>query len=47
MDLIAGGFDLPETNRDGRNFNGVLLLLAGALAAAGVGLSVRKNVYAK
>jgi alpha-tubulin suppressor-like RCC1 family protein len=38
---------LPETNRDSRNFNGVLLLLAGALAAAGVGLSVRKDVYAK
>jgi alpha-tubulin suppressor-like RCC1 family protein len=47
MDLTADGFNLPETNRDGRNFNGVLLLLAGALAAAGVGLSVRKDVYAK
>jgi alpha-tubulin suppressor-like RCC1 family protein len=42
---LSGG--LPPTDRDGGNFNGVLLLLAGALAAAGVGLSVRKDVYAK
>ena len=39
--------DLPPTDRDGGNVNGVLLLLAGALAAAGVGLSVRKDALAQ
>lgn len=47
FDLVAGGFDLPETNRDGSSVNGALLLLAGALAAAGVFLSVRKGSLAK
>ncbi len=42
---LGGG--LPETNRDGRSFNGVLLLLASALAAAGVGLRPRKGSLAK
>jgi len=43
--ILSGG--LPPTDRDGSSFNGVLLLLAGALAAAGVGLSVRKGSPAK
>jgi len=47
FDLVAGGFDLPETNRDDSSINGALLLLAGVLAAAGVGLSVRKGSLAK
>jgi alpha-tubulin suppressor-like RCC1 family protein len=42
---LSGG--LPPTDRDGGNVNGALLLLAGALAAAGVGLSVRKGSLAK
>jgi ELWxxDGT repeat protein len=40
-------YGLPPTDRDGGNVNGVLLLLAGALAAAGVGLSLRKGSLAK
>ena len=47
LDLIAGGFALPSTDRDGINFNWALLLLAGALAAAGVGLRLRKGSLAK
>ena len=46
FDLVAGGIDLPETNRDGGTFNGALLLLAGALAAAGVGLRLREGSIA-
>jgi alpha-tubulin suppressor-like RCC1 family protein len=46
LNRTAGG-GLPSTDRDGGIFNGVLLLLAGALAAAGVGLSVRKGAFAK
>jgi alpha-tubulin suppressor-like RCC1 family protein len=38
---------LPETNRDGGSVNVTLLLLAGALAAAGVGLGMRKGSLAK
>ncbi len=47
IDLVAGGFYLPETNRGGSTFNAALLLLVGALAVAGVGLSVRKDALSK
>jgi alpha-tubulin suppressor-like RCC1 family protein len=46
LNRTAGG-GLPGTNRDGGSLNGTLLLLAGALAAAGVGLSARKGSLAK
>lgn len=46
LNRTAGG-GLPETNRDGGSLNGALLFLAGAVAAAGVGLSVRKGSLAK
>jgi alpha-tubulin suppressor-like RCC1 family protein len=38
---------LPETDREGGAFSGALLLLTGALAAAGVGLSVSKGSLAR
>ena len=46
MDLLAGGFDLPSTDRDGGSTSGSLLLLLAALAAGGVGLHVRKGALA-
>ena len=47
MDLTASGFSLPETDRDSGTLNGALLLLAAALAAAGVALSVHNGERAK
>jgi hypothetical protein len=43
LELTAGRFALPSTDRDGINFHWALLLLAGALAVAGVNLSLRKG----
>ena len=47
LDLIAGGFALPSTDRDGGTSTGALLLLAAALAVAGVGLGMRKGSLGK
>ena len=47
FDLVAGGFDLPETNRDAGRLPETLLLLAGALAAAGASFYLGKTAQAK
>jgi alpha-tubulin suppressor-like RCC1 family protein len=46
LNRIAGG-GLPSTDRDGGTLDGALLLLAGVLAAAGVGLRLHKGSLAK
>jgi len=46
IDLVAGGFNLPATDRDGGSMSTMLLLLAGLTAAAGTGLFVRERAVA-
>lgn len=46
VDLVAGGFNLPATDRDGGSMSTILLLLAGLTAVAGTGLFVRERAVA-
>ena len=46
VDLVAGGFNLPATDRDGGSISTILLLLAGLTAVAGTGLFVRERAVA-